>query len=100
MGEGYSQTDRQWCRRECWVKRTKDRTVEANSYTPPPSLLECTLGGKHGWLGVETGLCVGVGVKLCECVGVCVCVSVCPARVSEGKLLNPFKIGHVLNIKY
>lgn len=30
------QTDRQWCRRECWVKRTKDRTVQAHSYTPPP----------------------------------------------------------------
>lgn len=75
-----SQTDRQWCRRECWVKRTKDRTVQANSFTPPPSLSECR-GGKHGGLGAETSLWVGVGATLCRCVcervSQCVCVFVC-----------------------
>lgn len=50
----------------------------------------------HGGLGAETGLWVGVGAI--SHMSVCVCVSSCMA--SEGKHLNPFKMGYVLNIKY
>jgi len=38
-------------------------------------------------------------VCVCVCVCVCACVCVC-GEVSEAKCLNPFKVGHLLNIKY
>lgn len=50
LQEADSQTDKQWCRRECWVKRTKDRTVQADSDTPTPPSAGMQ-GGKHGGVG-------------------------------------------------
>lgn len=71
-----SQTDRQWCRRDCWVKRTKEGTVQANSYTPPPKSVGMQ-GGNTGGLGAETGLWVGVGA-----IFMCVVVLEGSVRVS------------------